>query len=45
MIKVMTVPLFPESSPARGQGSFVGRGRDFHGKAPLSCFKQFDDGV
>jgi len=29
-MKVMIVSLSPDPSPARGEGRFVSRGRDFH---------------
>jgi hypothetical protein len=35
MMKVMTVSLSPDPSPARGEGRFVSRIRDFHIKEAL----------
>jgi hypothetical protein len=35
MMKVMTIPLFPDPYPRAVEGRFVGRGSDFHGKAPI----------
>jgi hypothetical protein len=35
-MEAMTVSLIPNPSPAGGEGSFVSRGRDFHGKEKKS---------